>query len=1050
MSNKKTQNGQRKSLLAGASVLAAAAAALTGAPAAYAQESAEDEDVIVVTGTRIRQPNLDSPVPVQSIGSETLDLSNSNNAQDILRELPVSGIPAISSTNSGFSTQFGGINTVDLRNLGENRNLVLLNGRRFVGGIAASNIVDFNMLPTELIDRIDVITGGASAVYGSDALAGVINVITKRDFEGVVVNLRGGISEREDNENFGAGLTVGSNFADGRGNATFNASWGKENGVFARNRGDQGMNIDCGLGGPPIGFPQNCPTPSSFSLDGRIVMPNGAAGAAPPLRFNGTTVVPFIPTVDGFNRQAFRVLSVPVERFSFQSMVNYEISPSMEVFVEAIYGRTETSTDIEPFGMDTNDIFATEAFCDSPAGAGLVGDSDLDGNITECFNGVRLSNPLIPAAIRSFVLSQPGNTTRTADEMMIGFARRLGEVGARGADAERQTFRFLTGLRGDLNPDIRYEVAVNYARTSDVQNGSGQVNTSNVQDALDAIDLDGNPATVNDIVCRDPAARAKGCVPLDLFSGPNSITPAMLAWIDAPQLRNAFNEQTYAIGFLEGSFGTGFLPADVSWVLGAESRNEQAEDITDALTRTGQNAGNIAPPTRGQFQVGEVFGEVEIPLLRDQAFAQDLTLHLSARHSNYERAGAELETQAYAASLEYEPFDGLRFRAQAARAVRAPNVGELFGPAGQTFAVVADPCAGLTLSAGQPVFYKTRSSTTNPALVTGSGIDPRSIVGDPAFNANVHNNALNCYADPIVKQRVDSTGGMVLTQPELQGVGGFVGGGSLTLFEETADTLTAGFIFRSPLDNPWLSGFNLSVDYYQIEIADGIGSLGRQNSLNNCYGTATVPIATYTPASAFCTNVIRFAAGPSTGALFGVNSNLQNLSTIETSGVDYQAAWSLNFADAGLFQGSFLADGQFSVTANYSYLSEWSSIAFPGQPQRHFEDSTGLPHDKGTVRLTYNQGPLTLAWSSAYIGEVDMLNNNNGYILPTIWFHSVQARFDVNENSEVFFGVSNVFDEYQPVGGTNGDNGQTVGWTTFPEVYDGLGRRFTAGTRLRF
>jgi outer membrane receptor protein involved in Fe transport len=1018
--------------MAGASVLAAAAAAITATPA-VAQDS--EDDTIVVTGTRIRQPNLDGPVPVQTLSADVLDLSGSNNAYDVLRELPVSGIPGISSTNSVFSTQFAGINTVDLRNLGENRNLVLMNGRRFVGGVAGTNIVDFNMIPAELIDRVDVITGGASAVYGSDALAGVINVITRTDFEGVIVNLRGGITEREDFENFGASLTMGSNFADGRGNAVFNATWSVENGVYARHREDQGMGTDCfATGGPPGAnvAGQFCPSFSSFPENTRFLVPNGPVSPVSRIYFPETdTAVPYVNSRDGFNRSAFRNLAVPLERFSFQTFVNYDVSPTMNVFVEAIYGRTESDSDQEPFPTGTTDYFATEAFCDTP-----TSDSDGDGNFTECFNGVSLANPLIPQALIDEFYARPGNAGRSLEESRIGFARRLVEVGPRGANAERETFRFLTGVRGDLNPDVRFEIALNYARTSDTQVGEGQIIAQNVRYALDVIDLDGNPATTDDIVCRDEAARAEGCVPLDIFNGAGSITPDMIEWIDGPSLRQAFNEQTYAIAFLEGEFGTGFFPADVAWVLGAESRNERARDVTDALTRTGQNAGNIADVTSGAFQVGEVFGELQVPLLRDISFAEDLTLNLSARSSIYERAGSEIDTQAYAASLEYEPIDGFRFRAQGARAVRAPNVGELFGPPGETFALVNDPCAGLTLSAGTPAFYNLRVDVANPANVPASGIDASTIGSDLA---------VNCYADPLIQQRVDLTGGLVLTQPEVQGVGGFVGGGSVDLFEETADTLTIGFVFQSPFDNPWLRNLTISADYYTIEIVDAIGSLGRQTSANLCYNADS-----FNPGSAFCANVVRFDSGPSIGAIDQVNSNLQNLGEINTEGVDYQAAWSLNFEDAGLLQGTFLRGGTVELTMNYSYLSDYSRIAFEGNPREDFTDTIGVPRDKGTIRFRYRQGPITWAWNAAYIGEVDIFGGNSGYNIPTTWFHSTQVRVNVTPDHEVFFGINNVFDEYEQVGGTNGDFGQTVGWTTFPDIYDGLGRRFSAGTRLRF
>lgn len=1018
----------RKLLMAGGAL-----AALLSSPwnVAYAQDAAveEEEETIVVTGTRIRQANLASPVAVHTLSSDAIELSGNNNAQDMLRELPVSGIPGFTSQNSGFSVAQAGINSVDLRNLGESRNLVLLNGRRFIGGVPSSNIVDFNMIPAELIERVEVITGGASAVYGSDAVAGVINVITKSDFDGLVISMRGGVSDRGDHENYGASITMGSDFADGRGNAVLNASWGIENGVMARDRGDQGMAIDCFATGANVAD-QSCPAFSSFSANTRLRLPQSPTSVVSRTLVGGV-VVPFSTPVHGFNRQAYRVLSVPTERFSFQTLMDYEISPSMEVFVEAIYGRTSTDADIEPFAMATDDIFPSEVFCDGPGS-----DSDGDGNITECFYGAPLSNPLIPAPVVAAALALPGNAGRTINDVTVGFARRLVEVGARGASADRQTFRFLTGLRGDLNEDVRYEVALNYARTTDDQYGAGQVNTSNVREALDAIDLDGNPLTTDDIVCRNETARALGCVPLDIFNGAGSITPEMLAWIDAPRLEQSVNEQTYVTAFLEGAFDVGFLPDSVGWVLGAEHRAESSANVTDALSRTGQNAANITPPTFGNFQVSEIFGELSIPLLRDLPMARDVSLNLAARQSSYARADSELDTMAYSASLEWEPVEGLRFRTQYARAVRAPNVGDLFGPPGETFAPLDDPCAGVTLHLGTPAFFTVRADPANPANVPASGVD-LSTVGAQ--------DAINCYADPLVQARVDATGGLIITQQEDQGVGGFINGGSTDLLEETADTTTYGFVWQSQFDNPWLANLVVSVDYYDIEIIDGISSLSRQTSADSCYSADV----TYDPGSPFCQNVRRFSFGPSIGALEGVDGNLQNLATIETSGIDYQASWGLRFEDAGIMQGTFLSGGAVDLTLNYSHLDNYSSVPFLGASDIISTDTVGAPAEKGTARFTYRQGPLTWAWNAAYIGEVDIFGDS-GYEIPTQWFHSTTVRWNITDMHEVFFSVNNVFDDYVFVGGTSGDFDQPVGWTTFSDIYDGLGRRYSVGTRLRF
>ena len=248
----------------------------TTATTTFAESEIQLEEV-VVTGTRLAQPNLTGPVNVNVLDRETIDISGAINISELIREVPASGVSTWTSTNSNFLVQTSGVNSVELRNLTEARTLVLVNGRRFVSGVRSTQTVDLNTIPTAFIERVDVVTGGASAVYGSDALAGVVNIILKDDFEGVEFSAQSGISDEDDDETHKVSLTFGSDFAQGRGNAMVNFTWEKERGVYARNR--KGMEEDAlntavfVTGDPADWADQLVPTYSSFSEKGRIIIP---------------------------------------------------------------------------------------------------------------------------------------------------------------------------------------------------------------------------------------------------------------------------------------------------------------------------------------------------------------------------------------------------------------------------------------------------------------------------------------------------------------------------------------------------------------------------------------------------------------------------------------------------------------------------------------------------------------------------------------------------------------------------------------------------------
>lgn len=950
-----------------ASTIIAGATVLGAATPAVAQDTSAEEEAIVVTGSRIARPNLTSPTAVTTVDAEAIELSGEDNIAEILRGVPSFGVSGITSGNSNFFTSGVGINTLQLRNLGEDRTLVLVNGRRYVSGVPGSSAVDFNTIPTDLLERVEVVTGGASAVYGADALAGVINLILRDDFEGVEYRYQYGESEHGDDVNQRFSFLAGGNFGDGRGNAVVNAVYTRNDGVFARDR--ENTELDdlalCFF----TGVPNDCKTDfepffSSFSEYGRFFdySTGESRTVSSGTGFTGT-VVPWNGTVYGFNRQAFRRYTVPLERFQLSSLVNYDINPNLNVFAETMYTHSKAESELEPFPHSNSDLSIAGIPCDNPfAPPQIVADLCDDG------------------------------------DTVIPYFRRLTEIGNRGAVANRNTYRVLLGARGDLADTFDWEVAYSFGRTEDAQRGGGQINVANMREALNAIDLDGDPLTTDDIVCANPVAIAEGCVPINLF-GLGSISPEAAAYVSAPTQRQGANQQENLSATLAGpAFQAPGGSAE--FVLGAEWRREYSEDVPDALTQTGQNASNLQAPTFGGYHVGELFGEIDVPLITDAPFVEELSVGAAYRWSDYNLTGT---TEAYTGRVMWAPTDFIRFRAQYARAVRVPNIGELFAPAGENFAPVADPCDGVT-----------------------AVDDPSTTIDD------------NCRADPFIAARIADQGVFDLTQPELQGTGGFTGGGNTNLSPETADSYTFGFVFDN--DFGAAGTVTLSVDWYKIELEQIIRTLGRQETLNLCYN---VPVSEFP--NVFCDNIVRDMDGPAfqLGELLEVNTTFFNDSDPqEFSGIDLSLAWNFTWSDFVP-----VVPGDMSVRLNATQLL-YETEDGPGNTV----GSLGSPEYKAQLGLVYTLGGWNVSWETNYTDDVvpsltsgSLFNFNVGdYVV-----HDLRVGWDVSDSANVYFGSNNVFDEDAPPIIT-GVPGNTTGTDTSAAIYDPIGRTFYAGVRLRY
>ena len=993
--------------------------ALSALPA-IAADAADDVAEIVVTGSRIARPNLESPVPVSVVDSRAIEASGQISTGEIIRQLPAAGVSTITPTNSTFATAGNGITTVNLRNLEESRTLVLVNGRRFVPGAVGTQAVDLNAIPTDLIDRIDVVTGGASSIYGSDALAGVVNIITKQNFEGFAASGQYGISDRDDDKTWKLNFTAGSKFADDKGSAVISFGYDQTGSIYARDRCDQDACVDGANdfdGTPGSQSYRRTFTPVFSGTPPQSAILVGRPGAGN-LTFSPQTngsILPFVTARDGFNRQDFRILQVPSKRVSFSGQLNYKLAPIAELFSEVTYVHNKLFSTIEPTPFASAQLFDNSTpFCTA----------------TGCTNGIPLTSASIPNAVKQLV--RDANPGVADSDLVVGFRRRLNEVGNRGNDLNRATFRAVTGLRGDLWKSWRYEASLNYGRTDEDQATNGEVNLANLRNALNTTVVNGQT------VCVDPTARAAGCVPVNVF-GAGSITKEGADYIRSASSRTSRIEEFVLNGYATGELFQ--LPAGpLQAVIGGEYRREKAADVPDALTQSGGTSGNATPPTVGKFDVSEGFVELRAPLLKGLPFVESLDLNLSGRYSDYSTVNSKT---AYAASLEYRPVKSVMFRGQYSRSVRAPNISELFQPASQDFPTVQDPCRGVTrTAAGQAAFLNVRQDLATPANVLKSGVNA-STVGNAIATA--------CLSDPTVAARVTRDGGLAISQFEAQSVTGF-DGGSTQLNAETAKTLTLGVLFNPRDWGHWWAPLSVSFDYYNIKIRDRIAVVDEQVELDKCYAGG------FDATSPFCAQVVRFGAGnASVGSLFAVNQTNGNFASSRATGFDVQASYNLALEDVPMLFGWANEPGSLFASLQYSHVSKLDLTPFIGAEAAdiiHEAGKVGKSRDKAQLDFVYNRKALQWTWQANYIGKATLDTDPNGAFfganIPARWFFNTQVRYEVTRYATAFVGVNNVFDEYVRVGGTNGDAGQAPGWTTFPDVYDGVGRRYYTGVRLRF
>ncbi len=986
-----------------------------------------DDEAIVVTGTRITNPNLELSTPVGVVTSEELTLRQTATAEQFLRELP-SAVPSIgSAVNNGN----GGASFVNLRGIGSNRNLVLLDGRRVVPS-GVGGVVDLNNIPLAVIERTDILTSGAVTTYGADAISGVVNFITKDDFSGLEANLSQTITEEGDGNIFRAELTIGANFDDGRGNAVLSVGYQDQDEVFQGDRAFSVNNINS-FTGAAGGSGNTVPSNLFFAAQGPLVPQFDANGVAllnpdgsPTLAPSGTALVGqvdpaangFAPGFSGgagpFNFNPFNIFQTPFERFNIYSSARYEVSDALEVFSQAVFSRQTVETIIAPGGsfFNTYAINLNNPFINDGVAQGLCG-------------ALALSDAACTAAINTPFGATLADGSDNPDFVIANglIPRRSVEAGTRNSSFQTTVFNIAVGARGGITDSINWEVSGTYGESDRVQTQTGFARFEQLQNSLIAIDDGtGTPVCTQSAVAGTTVDAA--CVPLNLFGELGSITQEQIDFVFG-LTQSVTNTSTIATvnGLISGDFGGfAFAQTPVSFAVGAEYREFNASRTSDEASQTPGavvGGGGAAPDIDGAYDVFDIFGELAIPLFEGEAFAESLTIDLGARYSDYSTAGTEFT---WKAGGTWEPFIGLKIRGNYARSSRAPNIGELFAPVVTNLGNLAvDPCAGA------------------------------APVGDAALTAV-------CLAQgaPVVGS---------IPQP-IAGQINITTGGNPDLGVETADTWNVGIVAQPSI----IPGLSVTVDYFNIILNGAVSAPATGDIIGGCFdGTPDIN-------DPFCQLIDR---NPTTGGLSGAPNellglllNASNLGRIETDGIDLSIRYGTDLTDdIGLnlsFDGTWTNENRFQAlptSINRDCIGFFSVNCGSLQPEFTWSQRTTLTFaDELTLSLrwrflsSFEQEPLDALLPAdggsgpAFVGASTGLDGQEvdfGQI-PSESYFDLSGQWDVSENVLLTVTVTNLFDNQPSVVGSNIGSTAFNSGNIFPSTFDALGRRFSAAVRFSF
>jgi iron complex outermembrane recepter protein len=646
-------------------------ACLAMAPGAFAQEPKQELEEVVVTGSRLVRSDLSAPSPTTVVSEEAVRLSGDTTVEAVLNELPQISAGNNSSVNSAGGS---GVLTANLRGLGATRTLTLVNGRRFIPANGAGS-VDLATIPNALVKRVDVITGGASAVYGSDAITGAVNFVLRDDFEGLEFSSQFGRSSEGDGKSTNYDLMFGTNLGEGRGNLTMFVSRSTRDPVFMQNRDFSRVPLNANLGPSGSGnIPGGRASLSAAQIaslnvgQGAGVLPVGPEGCTTPvnsIRFDANgRVMRHCDPETLYNYAAGNYLLRPLERWQLSTLGHYEITDNIEAYVDLHYALAKNefqqAADSLSIVTGTNSYFEVLNYATNPV---------LSPDVRALF----VNNPQI------FDPMGTGNARISG-----GIARRVDELGLRNFAFERATIGSTAGLRGSFavgDHTWQWDVFGQYQRSRTDENVRNTMSPARLQLGLNSTTVGGQ------VVC---VTQFPGCVPVNPF-GLASISPAAAAFISPARSSSDQFERTVVGASLAGEFLD--LPGGpISAAIGVEYRDDNytfMPGATDLAREYGTASRGI---TAGRFDVSEAFAEVRIPILADKPGADVLAIEGAVRYSDYSNFGS---VNTWRAGLEWGPLEWLRFRGAYNVAIRAPGINELFAPVGSGFSPGNDPCAAI-------------------------------------------------------------------------------------------------------------------------------------------------------------------------------------------------------------------------------------------------------------------------------------------------------------------------------------------------------------------
>jgi outer membrane receptor protein involved in Fe transport len=1011
-------------------------------PAMAQQQAASDDKLeeIVVTGSRIARANDVSTSPIAVVSFEEL-----TSKSDVTLESYLNTLPQItpSGTSTSNNPPNAGQSNISLRGLGANRNLVLIDGRRPMVSDSEQR-VDVNTIPQALIESIEVVTGGAGATYGADAVSGVVNMKLKKDFEGV--NLRATYSnstEPWDAEEYQFEGVIGGNFGGDKGNAVMAFDYVNREGMVKGQRDFAGTasatttRLPEGLYAPATNAPTQAAVDSVFARYGV------AAGAVPAslglITFNtdGTLAsigvfnspinvqnfkypidsnvnANFYPDLYSYNFDIVNILVSPLERRSFMAKTDYDITDNIEMFASVGWTRYFAASALAPTPMPTARIENTAGRDATRVKSPLVSltgaPSGVSGNLV-----IPVTNPFIPADLRTILNSRTGDNTQLvgsgATEPFLLGTRALW-AGLRQNSYINEVVQYMAGFKGDITDDVRFEVYASEGRTTIDQSQTGNVDGQKLQTLLEA--ADGGAS-----ICQG------GYNPF----GRQPVSAACAAYLDAGAIRIANDfKQRVANGYISADLAE--LPAgDFTMVFGAEHRAFQYR------LRPGAAAGPIhgfttSVPAGGNNRFNDFFTEAYIPLVKGADFAQSLDLSLGYRYSNAKYTDTitpannvpdrAKKDDTYKIELTWQPLDTLRGRASYQRAARAPNFGELFdggGSAPQIF----DPCSlGTAFRNGQA--GATAAQATALCAATGLGAGAAQFVAAPGGQTSI-----------------DTAGNVFLNS-------------------EKADTISFGAVFNTGSSDRWLERLNGSLDYYSIKIKDPILVVDPNLLIADCYNFFGNN-ASYSATQSSCAGLVRAPTilginDPSTGGAFPG----RNLGKLQTSGIDLQ----LNYGFDLEWMGAPSNWGDLKFNLFVTRLLDWKRQDLANLPNIDYagtvtffgalgglDDGTSLPTWRANLNTTWTVGDFSFDVRTRYIDAMKhrlnvMFPGENIAGVGDVWYWDLAATWDATDYATLRVGVNNVADRQPPVYSPNVQSG------TDPSLYDVIGRRVFFQTNLKF